>query len=55
MDAMADAGLNSEKVYLTNAVKHFKWTPRGKRRIHEKPSAREASAFSRCQLHGQCR
>ncbi|HEV7534474.1 MAG TPA: uracil-DNA glycosylase family protein, partial [Acidimicrobiia bacterium] len=28
----------------TNAVKHFKWTPRGKRRIHEKPSAREVTA-----------
>jgi len=45
--AMADAGLNPEEVYVTNAVKHFKWTPRGKRRIHEKPSAREVVACNR--------
>ena len=42
--ALADAGLRRDDVYLTNAVKHFKWTPRGKRRIHEKPSARDVAA-----------
>src|SRR5204862_7984049 len=31
-------------VYLTNVVKHFKWEPRGKRRIHKKPNAREIAA-----------
>jgi DNA polymerase len=38
------AGISRQEVYLTNAVKHFKWTPRGKRRLHAKPSAREISA-----------
>jgi uracil-DNA glycosylase family protein len=42
--ALTDAGLNREDVYLTNAVKHFKWTAKGKRRIHERPSARETAA-----------
>jgi DNA polymerase len=41
--ALQAAGLKREALYLTNAVKHFKWTPRGKRRIHAKPSAREAA------------
>jgi DNA polymerase len=36
--AIEDAGLALEDVYLTNAVKHFRFTPRGKRRIHEKPN-----------------
>lgn len=36
--AIGDAGLAMEDVYLTNAVKHFRFTPRGKRRIHEKPN-----------------
>lgn len=36
--ALAEAGIGREDVYLTNAVKHFKWRPRGKRRIHDKPS-----------------
>ena len=40
----AAAGLAREEVYLTNAVKHFKWEPRGKRRIHQKPSASEVEA-----------
>ena len=31
-------------MYVTNVVKHFKWTPRGKRRLHEKPNAREIAA-----------
>jgi uracil-DNA glycosylase family protein len=42
--ALADAGLSRERCWLTNAVKHFKWTPRGKRRIHEKPTGREVAA-----------
>jgi DNA polymerase len=43
-DAMQDAGVERQDVYLTNAVKHFKWEPRGKRRLHGKPSSREISA-----------
>ena len=42
--ALADAGIDREKTYVTNAVKHFKWKPRGKRRIHEKPRANEIRA-----------
>ena len=42
--ALDAAGIDREQVYVTNAVKHFKWQPRGKRRIHEKPSAREIAA-----------
>jgi uracil-DNA glycosylase len=37
--ALGDAGLRRDDVYLTNAVKHFKWTAKGKRRIHQRPSA----------------
>src|SRR5215210_6038676 len=36
--ALDEAGIDRTKVYVTNAVKHFKWEPRGKRRIHAKPS-----------------
>lgn len=43
-DACAEVGLSRKEVYETNAVKHFKWEPRGKRRLHAKPSARETSA-----------
>jgi len=43
-DALAEAGLDPADVYLTNAVKHFKWQPRGKRRIHEKPNREEVLA-----------
>ena len=43
-DAMREAGLDPEEVYLTNAVKHFKWQPRGKRRIHERPNREEVLA-----------
>lgn len=43
-DALATAGLSRETVYITNAVKHFKWEARGKRRLHKKPSAREQAA-----------
>jgi uracil-DNA glycosylase len=44
--ALGEAGIDRNKVYLTNAVKHFKWTPapRGKRRIHKKPGAEEIRA-----------
>jgi DNA polymerase len=42
--ALADAGIDRERVYLTNAVKHFKWTPRGGRRIHDTPNEREMRA-----------
>jgi uracil-DNA glycosylase len=41
---LAEAGVDRKKIYVTNAVKHFKWEPRGKRRIHKKPSAREIAA-----------
>ena len=36
--ALDEAGIARDEVYVTNAVKHFKWEPRGKRRIHQKPS-----------------
>ncbi|MDP9147002.1 MAG: uracil-DNA glycosylase, partial [Acidobacteriota bacterium] len=42
--ALVEAGIDRKKVYVTNAVKHFKWEPRGKRRIHKKPNAAEISA-----------
>ena len=42
--ALADAGIDRGAVYLTNVVKHFKWEPRGKRRIHKKPRASEIGA-----------
>lgn len=43
-DALAEAGIDRGEVYLTNAVKHFKWKARGKRRIHQKPNAEEIAA-----------
>lgn len=43
-EALAEAKIPEEEVYVTNAVKHFKWEPRGKRRLHAKPNAREMSA-----------
>src|SRR5438094_4564210 len=42
--ALEEAGIDRNKVYVTNAVKHFKWEPRGKRRIHQKPNSREIAA-----------
>ena len=42
--ALAEAGIDRTKVYVTNVVKHFKWEPRGKRRIHKKPNAAEINA-----------
>jgi uracil-DNA glycosylase family protein len=43
-EALEAAAMTREEVYVTNAVKHFKWEPRGKRRLHAKPSSREISA-----------
>lgn len=45
--ALLEAGIDRRKVYVTNAVKHFKWEPRGKRRIHKKPNATEIGACRR--------
>lgn len=42
--ALVEAGIDRGEVYVTNAVKHFKWEPRGKRRIHKKPRASEIEA-----------
>jgi uracil-DNA glycosylase family protein len=42
--ALEEAGIDRKQVYVTNAVKHFKWEPRGKRRIHKKPNAAEITA-----------
>src|SRR5438045_42136 len=41
---LEEAGIDRTKVYVTNVVKHFKWEPRGKRRIHKKPNAIEIRA-----------
>jgi len=43
-ECLEEAGIDRRKVYVTNTVKHFKWEPRGKLRIHKKPSAREIRA-----------
>jgi uracil-DNA glycosylase family 4 len=43
-EAIQRAGLRRGDLYLTNAVKHFKWTPRGKRRLHKTPAQREVEA-----------
>jgi uracil-DNA glycosylase family protein len=43
-EALAAAGLERPQLYITNAVKHFKWEPRGKRRMHKTPSQREVEA-----------
>jgi DNA polymerase len=42
--ALVEVGLKRDDVYITNAVKHFKWTAKGKRRIHQRPSAGEVAA-----------
>ena len=42
--ALEEAGIDRAEVYVTNTVKHFKWEPRGKRRIHQKPNSREIAA-----------
>lgn len=43
-DALQEAGIARKQTYVTNIVKHFKWEPRGKRRIHKKPNAKEIKA-----------
>ena len=43
-EALAQVGIDRSQVYVTNAVKHFKWTPRGQMRLHAKPNAREMAA-----------
>ena len=43
-ETLDEVGIDRGEVYVTNAVKHFKWEPRGKRRIHSKPSSREVAA-----------
>jgi uracil-DNA glycosylase len=42
--ALADAGIDRDRAYVTNVVKHFKWTARGKVRLHKKPNAEEIRA-----------
>jgi DNA polymerase len=42
--ALIEAGIDRTQTYVTNVVKHFKWEPRGKRRIHKKPNSQEISA-----------
>jgi uracil-DNA glycosylase len=43
-EAMEEAGIDRSLAYVTNVVKHFKWEPRGKRRIHQKPNSAEMAA-----------
>lgn len=43
-EALVAAGIDRTRVYITNAVKHFKWKPAGKRRLHQKPNAAEINA-----------
>jgi uracil-DNA glycosylase len=43
-EALAEAGIDRAHTYVTNAVKHFKWEPRGKRRIHQRPNWAEMTA-----------
>jgi uracil-DNA glycosylase family protein len=43
-DVLEEVGIDRDDVYVTNAVKHFKWEPRGARRLHSKPSSREMTA-----------
>jgi DNA polymerase len=43
-EALEAVGLAPDRIYVTNVVKHFKWEPRGKRRIHAKPRAAEIAA-----------
>src|SRR4029079_1240076 len=46
-EAIVEAGIDRDKVFVTNAVKHFKFEPRGKRRLHKRPNAHE---IDRCHL-----
>lgn len=43
-EALVEAGIERRSVYVTNVVKHFKWEPRGKARIHKKPNGKEVAA-----------
>jgi uracil-DNA glycosylase len=43
-EALAEAGIERSRVYVTNAVKHFRWVRRGKRRLHEKPNSQQVRA-----------
>ena len=43
-ESLKEAGIDRDQVYITNAVKHFKWKPQGKRRLHQKPNAAEINA-----------
>jgi uracil-DNA glycosylase family protein len=43
-ELLEESGLERERVFVTNAVKHFKWEPRGKRRLHQRPNAAEIDA-----------
>jgi DNA polymerase len=43
-EALAEAGIDRGDAYVTNVVKHFKWIPRGKRRIHQRPNQEEITA-----------
>lgn len=43
-DVLEEVGIDRRLVYVTNAVKHFKWEPRGKRRLHSKPNSRQIAA-----------
>jgi DNA polymerase len=43
-EALSEAGLDRTQVYVTNTVKHFKWEPRGKRRLHQTPNSRDIAA-----------
>ncbi|HJU92608.1 MAG TPA: UdgX family uracil-DNA binding protein [Pyrinomonadaceae bacterium] len=43
-NALEAAGIDRKQTYVTNVVKHFKWEPRGKRRIHKKPNSTEIAA-----------
>src|SRR5882757_5082856 len=43
-DSLEEAGISRDEVYVTNAVKHFRWEPRGKRRLHKKPTSRQIKA-----------
>jgi uracil-DNA glycosylase len=51
--ALADAGVDRARVYVTNAVKHFKFEPRGKRRLHKRPNAGEIRVCSTRWLIGE--
>ena len=53
--ALAEAGIDRGETYVTNAVKHFKWEPAGKRRLHKKPGAREIAACRPWLEAGLCR